>query len=416
MASIAPGLDGFIAAQQLGQQRQAQEIGILSRLAQLQMQQQAAARQAKLDPLQIENLQSQIAERNAKIADAQTQRQALGILSRLQSPEGSYQGPTAPGVPTGVATNEQDALRAVMEAEAQGRPMAVNVPNPANVRSLTALAFPEAYGKAQAGALFPKPEKPITPRQSIVPVTGGYLQPNANGQMEFVRTQESGVGRPEPAPSVKDIIDPKNPSRLISVDVRKYKGGSVGDEGVIGVAGREPTAQKKSEQVDIGRDLVNSVVITLKDYYDRLNAGGGVVNQERGALPNIGARIGASAIGQTIGGAVGTKNQNIRDSIEQQRPMLLRAIMQATGMSARQLDSNAELKLWLATATDPTKGYQANMDALNNLAELFGKGGFKNKSASQKIGGANQGQSAPEGIDPALWNVMTPQERALWQK
>ena len=48
--------------------------------------------------------------------------------------------------------------------------------------------------------------------------------------------------------------------------------------------------------------------------------------------------------------------------------------MKATGMSAKQMDSNAELKLWLSTATDPTKGYEANIEALNNIASKYGSG------------------------------------------
>jgi len=48
------------------------------------------------------------------------------------------------------------------------------------------------------------------------------------------------------------------------------------------------------------------------------------------------------------------------------------AIMRATGMSAKAIDSNAELKLWLATATDPTKSYEANIEALQNIENLYG--------------------------------------------
>ena len=43
-------------------------------------------------------------------------------------------------------------------------------------------------------------------------------------------------------------------------------------------------------------------------------------------------------------------------------------------MSAKQLDSNAELKLWLDAATDPERGYEANIEALNNIASKYGNG------------------------------------------
>jgi hypothetical protein len=55
-------------------------------------------------------------------------------------------------------------------------------------------------------------------------------------------------------------------------------------------------------------------------------------------------------------------------------------IMSALGLSAKQLDSNAELKLWLSAATDPTLDLQSNKAALDNLENLLaGKG--KNKPA-----------------------------------
>lgn len=158
MAGIAPGLDGYIAAQQIGQQRQQQEMGLLMQLAQMQRQQRADAQAAEMHPLQMEALRSQIDTRNATTAAAGQQRVAQGALSRLMTPEGSYSGPTAPGVPTTVAGNDAEALRMVQEADARGQPMGANVPNPGNVRSLTSMAFPKEYGEAQAKALFREPK------------------------------------------------------------------------------------------------------------------------------------------------------------------------------------------------------------------------------------------------------------------
>ena len=49
--------------------------------------------------------------------------------------------------------------------------------------------------------------------------------------------------------------------------------------------------------------------------------------------------------------------------------------MKASGMSAKQMDSNAELKLWIATATDPEKSIQANREAMDRIENLYGSGG-----------------------------------------
>lgn len=383
MASIAPGLDGYIAAQQLGQQRQAQEMGVLMQLAQLQRQQQQDTQAAEMRPLQMEALRSQIDTRRAATEAAGTQRQAQGALSQLLA-GGGYAGPTQ--APTAVASNDADALRMVQEADARGQPMGVNVPNPQNVRALTSMAFPTQYGQAAATAMFREP-KAVTPRQNFIPVAGGYLAPDESGKMAFTRTQQPGEGRAEPAPVVKDIIDPSDPKRLISIDVRRYRGGSLGADGVIGVAGREPTAQKKSEQMDVGRAEIDRDVMTLKTALDQLNTGGGITSTERGVPGNVAAFVANTGVGQTLGQMGGTQNQKARDVISQARPLLLRSIMQATGMSAKNLDSNAELKLWLSVATDPSKGYEANLQALNNIASKYGSGGFMNEGQTKPITG-----------------------------
>lgn len=143
--AIAPGLDGFLMAQQLGQQKQAQEFGVLSKLAQLQMQQAAAERQARLDPLQMDLLKAQIANQQA-----QGPLRALEAQERLQQIQG--RGALMSEL---AKLPEAEGLRRVMEADARGETATVGVQNPDKIRSLTALAFPKEYGQAQAKALFP---------------------------------------------------------------------------------------------------------------------------------------------------------------------------------------------------------------------------------------------------------------------
>jgi len=142
-------------------------------------------------------------------------------------------------------------------------------------------------------------------------------------------------------------------------------------------------ADQKALLQKSGEGTVGSVVADLRDKYNKLQDGGGIVESGGSTLSNIGARVSSSGIGQTLGGAFGTKNQGSRDSIEMTRPLLLQAIMKATGMSAKQMDSNAELKLYLATATDPTKGLQANMDALERIENLYGGGAKPAAPAAQ---------------------------------
>jgi hypothetical protein len=50
-------------------------------------------------------------------------------------------------------------------------------------------------------------------------------------------------------------------------------------------------------------------------------------------------------------------------------------IKNATGMSAQQMNSNAEMQLYLNAATNPQLSYEANLEALKNLDRLYGLGG-----------------------------------------
>lgn len=152
-------------------------------------------------------------------------------------------------------------------------------------------------------------------------------------------------------------------------------------------------AGSKAEMQAAGKSDVDKDVVKLKDTLDRLRAGGGIVDTKKGGGSNLNAAIGSSGVGQAIGGALGTKNQSARNELLMIRPSLLRSIMSSTGMSAKQMDSNAELKLWLSTATDPTKDYQANIAALDNIARKYGSGGFLDAPAD-----APKGAAAPGGV------------------
>ena len=204
--------------------------------------------------------------------------------------------------------------------------------------------------------------------------------------------QMAGALRQPPAPSMTEVIDPKDQTRLIRVNARTYQGGSLGDAGVLGISGKEPVAAKRTEEVDSGRSGVTDLAVTLKDKYDQLNKNSGIVSTERGTLSNIASGISNSGVGQYVGRMVGTENQKLREEIKQTRPLLLQAIKKATGMSAKQMDSNVELKMYLAAATDPDAGYEANKSALENLDRLFGLGG---------LGKSAVGQSSPN-VDALL--------------
>jgi hypothetical protein len=142
---------------------------------------------------------------------------------------------------------------------------------------------------------------------------------------------------------------------------------------------REKAAEKEQTKTE-AKGQLTATVQQLEKNYDTLLQEGGIVSTQASGLSNVGSRMSASGLGRAIGGAVGTKTQQQRETIEQTRPLLLNLIKNATGMSAQQMNSNAEMLQYLNAATNPNLSYEANMEALANLDRLFGLG-----SAAKKI-------------------------------
>ncbi len=134
-----------------------------------------------------------------------------------------------------------------------------------------------------------------------------------------------------------------------------------------------PADTKKQMQLE-GGSTVDTVIATLRDQYNKLEDNGGITSPQNRFGSNIVAGVSSSGVGQSLGRMLGTDNQSSRNTIAQTRPILLQAIMKATGMSSKQMDSNAELKLYLATATDPTLDIASNRRALDMIDKLYGSG------------------------------------------
>jgi hypothetical protein len=156
------------------------------------------------------------------------------------------------------------------------------------------------------------------------------------------------------------------------------------------------TARVKEE----GQNTVNTVLSTLNRQYQGLVNEGAITDTSKGTLANLKASASSNVAGQMIGGAIGSKAQQFRDSIAQIRPLLLNAIKNASGMSAQQLNSNVELQTYLKAATDPGLSIQANVEAMNNISKMFGLGEeFKIEPPAKKGSAPSSGGAAlPKGF------------------
>jgi hypothetical protein len=139
----------------------------------------------------------------------------------------------------------------------------------------------------------------------------------------------------------------------------------------------------------------SSVLGGLRKNYADLDREGGLVRAGGNVAGNVVARARASAAGQLVEGAVGTKAQTYRDNIKNSRPAIVQAIKAATGMSSKQLDSNADMKLALMQATDPTQSRETNEAAMQRLEDMVANSKPAAKPAAPARNGNSRGGSRP---------------------
>jgi hypothetical protein len=196
-----------------------------------------------------------------------------------------------------------------------------------------------------------------------------------NQAMEKLRRAEINKPAAVAAPTVTMVLDPNNPTQMLLIDAKLYKGGSLNSPGVIGIAGKEPTVGAKQADRETAQENAGTAIAQLRQSFDQLDKLGGITSTQNRAGTNVMAGLSSSGAGQFTGRLFGTEAQSQRNQIAQTRPLLMTSIMKAMGLSAKQLDSNAELKLWLSAATDPTLDIQSNRAALDNLENMLtGKG------------------------------------------
>jgi hypothetical protein len=136
-----------------------------------------------------------------------------------------------------------------------------------------------------------------------------------------------------------------------------------------------PQDTTKGKVVTQGKGLVNDVATEMANAYGVLKDLKGIKSKDNTRGQNISAALGSSSVGQMVGSLTGSQEQDARDVIMSQRPILVQGIVKATGMSASQINSNQELKTLLDAATDPSKGYETNINTLNKINKRFGLGG-----------------------------------------
>jgi hypothetical protein len=206
---------------------------------------------------------------------------------------------------------------------------------------------------------------------------GSYADVPLPANVQAQRIQIARESRPPaqpPAPTITTIVDPTNPNQMITIDARRYQGGGANSSGVIGVAGKEPSAALRTNKVEAGKTQLADDLDNLRASFQTLDQMRAIPSTERGALSNVASGIAATGVGQKTGQLFGTEAQVERDVINSARSRLVNSIKNATGMSAQQLNSNVELQTMLKSISDPGQSVQAALRIIDDIENAYVKG------------------------------------------
>lgn len=146
---------------------------------------------------------------------------------------------------------------------------------------------------------------------------------------------------------------------------------------------REQLAQKTAEQSkEKGLKNFDAILSQLYADLDELSANNLVPSEDASVIDNILNYISGTEAGQEYQKAIGSRKSTLEETSKSMRLRLMQAVMQATGMSSKQIDSNAELKAMLDSFGSPTATAQARRAILDNIHQSFGAGSIASNSTT----------------------------------
>ena len=125
-------------------------------------------------------------------------------------------------------------------------------------------------------------------------------------------------------------------------------------------------AAEQTSQANARQD-VNGTLESMMAEYDNLYRLGAIVSTDRTGAQNVGAAAGASLPGRVAGRVLGLEAQTARDNIAAALPQIMLGLQTASGLSATQLNSNAELQFFKGVLGNPDASYQTVVDAIQRF-------------------------------------------------
>ena len=198
-----------------------------------------------------------------------------------------------------------------------------------------------------------------------------------------------------PAVTVTQVIDPANPGRMLTVDARTYKGGSVGSAGVVGISGKEGDAQKRENKRQFNMQGIGQTIQQAEDILSGTERLEGGVTREA-PLPT------GSGLGNVVDIAAGWVGASPSGSVQAQQLKAIGGALTAKmpRMEGPQSDRDTALyKEMAAELGNPGVPIARRKAALDTVKQLWQKYERLNPDAFED---RRQG-AAP--VAPAGWSI-----------
>lgn len=210
---------------------------------------------------------------------------------------------------------------------------------------------------------------------SIIPVQTNSLVPGATAPRPITVT-------PDPS-KFNDVSTPEGLVRVYGDGRTQLLRGPAGDPLMPSPTPQQQQAdaeaQAEEESKASARQDVSNTLDSMMGEYDTLYSLGAMVSTDRNAAENLGAAAGASLPGRVVGRALGSDAQTARDNIAAALPQIMLGLQTASGLSATQLNSNAELQFFKGVLGNADASYQTVVDAIARFRRfadsLLGGGG-----------------------------------------
>lgn len=305
---------------------------------------------------------------------------------------GGYVVPRTGGTPTGGAPGKGGVAAALQT-------------NPGALKDGGFAKSQAGYTGASGGfATFKTPEDGVRAQENLL--SSAYLNKGFNTINKIIN-RYAPQGPENSAASVNnyktyvaqkagvDINTPISAAQIpvVAQAMREFETGnkSGGGRGTAG-APTTPTLSVGEAAKLPGKKRVSSLIADMIGEYTKLNEAKAIPSTERGVSENIFDYLSSGAVGKEVQKAFGTKAGASLSNIESARKLLTSAIKSATGASSKEMDSNTELQLTLASLSDATQGYEAVVDILKRIDREFGLG---SAGAGTPTAGGSQGKGKP---------------------